>query len=66
MAIYSDGQIVATMHDFKTNISKYVRMLERGEYRAVLVRCLRIRGWDYKFPEFRSRRTLSLGHPVYF
>lgn len=38
MAVYTDGQIIATVHDFKTHISKYIRMLERGEYRAVIVR----------------------------
>ena len=38
MPIYTDGQIIATIHDFKTNISKYIRMLQKGDYRAVVVR----------------------------
>lgn len=38
MPIYSEGQIIATIHDFKTNIAKYIRMLQRGYYRAVVVR----------------------------
>ncbi len=37
MALYTEGVIYASLHDFKTNISKYTRMLERGEYRAVMV-----------------------------
>ncbi len=37
MPIYSDKHIIASIHDFKTNISKYIRMLERGDYRAVQV-----------------------------
>ena len=27
-----------TIHDFKTNITRYIRQLERGEYRAVVVK----------------------------
>lgn len=37
MAVYTERYIVASIHDFKTNISKYIRMLERGDYAAVEV-----------------------------
>ena len=30
--------IIANIHDFKSNISKYIRLLERGAYKAVIVR----------------------------
>ena len=30
MGIETDGQLIVTIHDFKTHISKYIRMLERG------------------------------------
>lgn len=38
MAIYTNEHIVATIHDFKSNISRYIRLLEQGKYRAVIVR----------------------------
>lgn len=30
MAIFANGQIIAPIYDFKSNISKYIRMLEQG------------------------------------
>lgn len=38
MADYSDGYIYATIHDFKTNISRYMRMLQEGRYKGVKVK----------------------------
>ena len=37
MPVYTDEHILTSMHDFKTNMSKYTRMLERGDYKAVQV-----------------------------
>ena len=37
MPIYTDEHILASVHDFKTNMSKYTRMLERGDYKAVKI-----------------------------
>lgn len=33
-----NGYIHTTIHDFKTHISRYIRLLEAGEYRGVLLR----------------------------
>lgn len=38
MPHYTNEHIITTVHDFKTHISKYMRMLDRGDYRAVLVK----------------------------
>jgi hypothetical protein len=38
MPDYSGDHIIANIHDFKSNISKYIRLLERGAYKAVIVR----------------------------
>ena len=40
MSNYDDDDVrykEVTMHDFKTNISKYVKEMEAGAYRAVVV-----------------------------
>ena len=37
MSQADDEYIHATIHDFKTHFSRYLRMLEREEYRAVMV-----------------------------
>ena len=37
MHIRDPHHLYATIHDFKNNISKYIRMLERRQYRAVVV-----------------------------
>ena len=34
----SPEHLETTIHDFKTNISRYIRKLERGEYRAIVVK----------------------------
>ncbi len=38
MPDYSEKYITTTIHDFKTNLSKYIRMLEAEHYRAVVVK----------------------------
>ena len=38
MPDYTDNYIIATIHDFKTHISKYIKMLEKEHYRAVIVK----------------------------
>ena len=38
MADYTEEYIYATIHDFKTNISRYIRLLDSGRYRAVVVK----------------------------
>lgn len=32
-----DSYIYTTIHDFKTNFSKYIRMLRKGPWKAVVV-----------------------------
>lgn len=38
MADYTNNYIYASVHEFKNNVSKYTSLLERGVYKAVLVR----------------------------
>lgn len=38
MAYYSDRHIFVTIHDMKTNISKYIRQMESGAYDAMVVK----------------------------
>jgi len=38
MPIYTGDTIIATIHDFKTHLSKYIRLLNNGDYKAVRVR----------------------------
>ncbi len=38
MADYSERFIYATTHDFKSNIAKYLRLLEKGAYDAVFIK----------------------------
>ncbi len=38
MPDYTDNYIYATIHDFKSNIARYIRKLEREEHRAVIVK----------------------------
>lgn len=35
---YAKPYIYTTMHEFKSNIAKYVRILENPEYRGVIVK----------------------------
>lgn len=37
MKIIEEEYIYTTIHEFKANISKYIRILERKEYKAVVV-----------------------------
>ena len=37
MADFARNHIYATIHDFKTNISRYIRLLEAGSYKGVIV-----------------------------
>ena len=38
MPIYTEDTIVTNIYDFKTHFSKYVRLLNNGEYKSVRVR----------------------------
>ncbi len=38
MADYTDSYIYATIHEFKSNISRYIKWLEEERYRAVIVK----------------------------
>ena len=38
MPIYAGDTIIATIHDFKMHLSKYIRLLDSGEYKSVRVR----------------------------
>lgn len=38
MADYSDTYIFATTHEFKTHISRYMRLLKSGKYKGVMVK----------------------------
>lgn len=39
MASYIKNDLIfTTVHDFKTNLSKYMRLLEEGEYKGVIVK----------------------------
>lgn len=37
MKVADEQYIHTTIHDFKTHISKYIRLLEREHYRAVIL-----------------------------
>ncbi len=37
-AVYKDNLIFTTVHDFKTHLSRYMRLLEEGEYKSVIVK----------------------------
>ena len=38
MPEYNGPYIYANIHDFKSNISKYIRLLEQGAYQAVYIK----------------------------
>ena len=37
-ATYKNDLIFTTVHDFKTHLSQYMRLLEEGEYKGVIVK----------------------------
>lgn len=35
--LYTDSKIYTGIHDFKTNISKYIRLLDSGAYESLVL-----------------------------